>query len=225
MEKKVKTTNYSNISFSRRKQFDKGVDSLVNRLSMVQVIPITIIVLSIGSLLVQNISTPAYISSMYPNYEQPNTFTPIDDPYSIDYIQYGDNVVNGLYEQVQFLGGVAEATNQFWNLITGSWIETDGGFATAFGDERWIFIATAYQDFWENGETDVHAYIAENILTLTERNWLLNTANHSLLSPRESNVFLDDRWYFIYYDSYDLFGGDIKFFFTEPSVYIIIRDY
>ena len=88
---------------------------LLTALGQIQMIGITIFAISVGSTL--NQFTTSDLIETAPNYQVVNDFVPIEDPLNtINYVQYGEEVVNNLHS---FVIGFSD----FGLLVKGYWDE------------------------------------------------------------------------------------------------------
>jgi hypothetical protein len=210
------TSTQSQKVLTRREKADQAIDSTLGVFGRFEMIGITIITLAITPVLASPIAQVSYLENMYPNYNQPFENNSVADPIGhFDYIQFGDQAVANIVATLQIFSVFGDFARGFWETITLSTATTEtlGGFADTFTNDRWYEISLIDRNGGTNGQI-------WNELTATERAWIL--ANHNSLNELEVQVFKTTRWYLMYIDTYDLFGGGVKWFFTESSVYTIL---
>jgi hypothetical protein len=208
-------TKVASISTTRR-ELTRGetAGGLLTTIGQFGMITITLITISISTAL--NKFDINDLETMTPNYNQINTYIPIENPLeTINYQVYGEDVIDNI------LGWITPLS-EFGTLALG-WYDNlyrnitnpfgppvyEGGFNDVFGDERWAQII--YMARIGKLPPDIYDY-----LTTTERDWVVDNADH--FTTQETAFF--DKSYFnlLYFDSYELFGGGFKWFFTIPSV-------
>jgi hypothetical protein len=89
---------------------------LLTALGQIQMIGITIFAISIGSTISQ--FTTSDLIETAPNYQVVNDFVPIDDPLNtINYVQYGEEVVSNIVGFVNTLSDVGLAAKLHWETL------------------------------------------------------------------------------------------------------------
>jgi hypothetical protein len=179
----------------------------------IQMIGITIVVLIVSQPL--NDFDKGDLEDFIPNYQINNQYVSIEDPLNhYNYQQFGEGVVSRLWSWVEPFEQLGIAIKGFWDttmdFINGQPLSnsTLGNFSEEFGNER------QYQLYLISRETRSNAKVFE-AMTTSERNWIID---NSLTTTGEQSLFDFSRFNLIYFDSLDLFGGGIKWWFTEPSV-------
>jgi hypothetical protein len=190
--------------------FGQGGLSTIGRL---EIIAITILVIIMSQPL--NDFDKGDLEDFIPNYQLNNQYVSVDDPLNhYNYQQFGEGVIQRLYDWSVPFEQVGIGIKGFWDttidFITGQPLSnsTLGNFSEEFGNDR------QYQLYLISRETRSNAKVFE-AMTTSERNWILD---NTLTTTGEEALFDFSRFNLIYFDSLDLFGGGIKWWFTEPSV-------
>ena len=120
-------------------------------LGQIQMIGITIFSISVGSTL--NQFTTSDLIETTPNYQVVNDFVPIDDPLNtINYIQYGEEVVSNLHS---FVLGFSD----FGLLVKGYWDEVVSFFEPEAVEDA-VYILTNFNRLFKNLEDSTELYDA-----------------------------------------------------------------
>ena len=199
-----------------RRKLTRGetAGGLITTVGQFGMITITLITISISTAL--NKFDVNDLEAMTPNYNQINTYIPIEDPLeTINYQVYGEDVIDNILGWITPLSEFGTlALGWYDNLvrnITNPFAPPvyEGGFNDVFGDERWAQII--YMDRIGKLPPDIYEY-----LTTTERDWIVDNADDFTI--QEIAFFSTSSFSLLYLDSYELFGGGLKWFFTIPSV-------
>jgi hypothetical protein len=216
-KKRVDITSTTSRKLSSSEQARYGL----NRLGQISMIGISIIAVSVGVTISQ--FSVDDLTLIAPNYQVNNEFIPIDDPLDIDYIQYGESVVDNLINFIQPLGDIGQVAFNFWNdvmkFLFNPNVVQEGSFIDTFGAERFQYIGSIYNSASNEIGKSAAVY---SILTETEREFL-EDVNTSLFVNAERLVFLNTVFYIYYIDFYGYFGGN-KWFWTMPNVITIAQE-
>ena len=124
---------------------------LLTALGQIQMIGITIFAISVGSTL--NQFTTSDLIETTPNYQVINDFVPIEDPLNtINYVQYGEEVVNNLHS---FVLGFSD----FGLLVKGYWDEVVAFFEPEAVDKA-VMMLTDFNRLFKNLEDATELYDA-----------------------------------------------------------------
>jgi hypothetical protein len=200
---------YDNVT-TRKISRGETAGGLLTTIGQIQMIGISIFVLSIGT--AASLFTLEDLELTTPNYNLTNEFVAIDDPLNtIDYIQYGEGVVDSLIGFVEFLepfGEFAQAGYTFILSIANTDLTSDAqpetSFLNTFGSNRVLTLA-------QTKFLTLESYYDE--LSPSEREWILDNVDETHYGALEQG-FYQSRWYLFYFiDSVPYF------FYTEQSVY------
>ena len=109
-----KTT--SQTTSKRKMTRGETAGGLLTALGQIQMIGITIFAISIGSTITQ--FTTSDLIETAPNYQVVNDFVPIDDPLNtINYVQYGEEVVTNIVGFVNTLSDIGLAAKLHWETL------------------------------------------------------------------------------------------------------------
>ena len=141
---------------------------LLTALGQIQMIGITIFAISIGSTISQ--FTTSDLIETAPNYQLVNEFVPIDDPLNtINYIQYGEEVVSNIIGFVDTLSDIGLAAKLHWETLTSIGDSTPIQAALNFN----IFVpledAQDYYDTLTTEQKDKYAEVYDSLTFLL--NW------------------------------------------------------
>jgi hypothetical protein len=201
-----------------RRKMTRGetAGGLLTTIGQINMIGITIVVLVVTVPLSQ--FNKADLISFMPNYVTTNEYVDVDDPLThYNYSQFGEGIFESIYNWIIPMEQLGTQFYGFWtglmDLVTLNLDalseNTLGAFATQFGGERQYEL---YQISRNSAQKNAAVF---NALTNTERDWLVD---NSLTVSGEKALFDFTRFYLFYNDFYDLFGGGLKWWFTEPSV-------
>lgn len=192
----------------------------LSQLGRAGAITITIISVSVGSAMFQyNVND---LTSITPNYNQTNTFIPIENPLeTINYQQYGEDVIDNLMFFIEPLSAIGQTAFGFWDQVTrflfNPNVVQDGGFIDTFGQERFTYLFNLHQQSSNELGKTARIYL---VLTETEKEFLKDV-NTNIFINAENIIFTSTVFYIFYLDPYNLFGGP-KYFWTMPSVIDLI---
>jgi len=176
-------------------------------LARIQMIGISIIVISIGTAVIQFDRDD--LIAFNPNYNLINEYQAVEDPLThYNYIPYGEDVLGSLIGFVEFLAPFGEFAQAGWTfLFSFSDIETNapvGSFLDEFGSDRVLTLS-------QFRFSSLKAYYDE--LTPNEREWVRDNVDEPKSGSLEQG-FYQTRWYL-----FVVIDGTSYFFFTEQSVY------
>lgn len=142
--------------------------------------------------------------------------------YSPDIPGFFRGFVNTLGPVVDFVSNYLDYTMAIFNLGTAESDSTQ--FILTFGAERYEYLRTL------GGEYDtIPFYYAPSdavyyMLTQTEINWFINTANPSAFNLAEKRLFLHEETFIRWVDQLGTFGAvdSVRWFFFLPSVYELV---
>jgi hypothetical protein len=186
---------------------------LLTTIGQIQMIGITIFVLIVSQPL--NDFDKGDLEDFIPNYQINNQYVAVEDPLNhYNYQQFGEGVVDRLWAWVEPFEQLGIGIKGFWDstidFISGQPLSnsTLGDFAEEFGGER------QYQLYLISRESGYNARVFDAMTTL-ERDWIVD---NGVDTTGEQALFDFSRFKLIYNDELNLFGGGIKWWFTEPSV-------
>jgi hypothetical protein len=184
----------------------KGGLSSIGRLQM---IGISIIVISIGTAVVQFDRDD--LIAFNPNYNLINQYQAVEDPLThYNYISYGENVLGSLIGFVEFLEPFGEFAKAGWTLFfsiaspDSDFDAPAGSFLDEFGYNRVVSLT-------QMRFSSLKAYYDE--LTTAEREWIRDNIN-SIKNGALELGFYETRFYL-----FVIIDGVSYFFYTEQSVY------
>jgi hypothetical protein len=183
---------------------------LLTTIAQIQMIGISILVLSIGT--AASLFTLEDLQETTPNYTLNNQFVPIEDPLNnVNYIQYGEGVLDSLIGFVEFLapfGEFAQAGYTFILSIANTDLSSDAqpdtSFLNTFGSNRALTLS-------QTKFLTLKAYYDE--LSPSEREWVLDNVDETHYGALEQG-FYETRWYL-----FTIIDWVPYFFYTEQSVY------
>jgi hypothetical protein len=109
-----KTT--SQTTSKRKMTRGETAGGLLTSLGQIQMIGITIFAISIGSTMSQFTTSDLIVTT--PNYQVVNDFVPIDDPLNtVNYVQYGEEVVNNLHSFVLGFSDFGLLVKSYWDGV------------------------------------------------------------------------------------------------------------
>lgn len=161
-------------------QKTKPAYSITTGLLRFNMVGITIFVLSTYGAINQFTINDLKITS--PNYGVRNEFIPLD-PNNVNYVQYGNGVVDNVVNFITAFGSTGTQAKAFWDSFTTFLgLQTDAinystetrSFTTIFTQARWDTLKTYYQTDGFTNPNWRHQLF--NVLTTTERNYF-NTTN------------------------------------------------
>jgi hypothetical protein len=235
------STTTSQTITKRRMTRGETVGGILTTIGQLQMVGISILVLSIGASVAQFEVTDLVVTT--PNYNVQNTYIPIDDPLNnVDYIQYGEDVFNRFFHEdygfIIQLGKIADVGNNIvacyedvdacftrQNELLDTYIEeinnpAVGTFIDEFGSTdflQWNVLASS------SGGYQTPYYIYE-LMTTSQREWVLDE-QESLSSVEKLlfNNYTPAKFYLFGFtnpltDSY--YWG----YFVWPSIYEIILE-
>jgi hypothetical protein len=216
VDAKGKTFSRSSITTSqtitkRRMSSGETAGGLLTTIGQLQMIGISLLVISIGTAVVQ--FDESDLISTTPNYNLVNQYVPIADPLNnVDYQQYGEGVFDSLIGFVEFLqpfGDFAQAGwTLFFQIADTDNLEFVGQPNTSFGQ---TFGANRVLTLSQMRFSSLKAYYDE--LSPDEREWVLDNVNSTKYGALET-AFYETRWYL-----FVIIEGNFYFFYTEQSVY------
>jgi hypothetical protein len=182
----------------------------------IQMIGISIIVISIGTAVVQFDRDD--LIAFNPNYNLVNAYQAVEDPLThYNYIPYGENVLGSLIGFVEFLAPFGEFAQAGWTLffqISSTDLndpsQGNDSFLNTFGSDRTLSLS-------QMRFSSLKAYYDE--LSPNEREWVLDNVNEDLFGALETG-FYETRWHL-----FVIIDGTPYFFFTEQSVYDYVVQY
>jgi hypothetical protein len=153
--------------------------------------------------------------SFTPNYGVNNEYIAVENPLEhYNYQQFGEGVIDRLWAWIQPIEQLGRSVNGMFetlmDLVMGEPLSnsTLGAFDETFGNDR------QYQLYLISRETGSNARVFD-AMTTAEKNWIVD---NNLTTTGEEALFGFTRFHLIYWDSLELFGGGIKWWFTEPTV-------
>jgi hypothetical protein len=182
----------------------------------IQMIGISIIVISIGTAVVQ--FDKQDLIDFNPNYNLINQYQAVEDPLThYNYIPYGEDVLGSLIGFVEFLSPFGEFAQAGWTLFfsiaNADDLEFVGQPNTSFGQ---TFGANRVLSLSQMRFSSLKAYYDE--LSPAEREWVLDNVNSIKYGALETG-FYETRWYL-----FVIIEGTSYFFYTEQSVYDYVLD-
>jgi hypothetical protein len=233
------STTTSQTITKRRMTRGETAGGLLTTIGQIQMIGITIIVLSIGSSV--NEFTASDLVQTNPNYNVNNTYIPIDDPLNnVNYIQYGEKVVDNLFDEdygfIAQLGAIAEVgqnvLNCFQDLPSCFQQSTNlqqqyldeinnppvGTFIDEFGEETFLVYYTATGTY-TGRQTPYAIYL---LMSTEEREFVRDQQDN--LSSVEKAIFNDYTLasFYLFGFTNPLTGLYYWGYFVWPSIYEII---
>ena len=200
---------YENVT-TRKMSRGETAGGLLTTIGQLQMIGISILVISLGTAVVQFDESDLIITT--PNYNLTNQYLSIDDPLNnVNYIQYGEGVVDSLIGFVEFLapfGEFAQAGYTFILSIANTDLTSDTqpetSFLNSFGSNRVLTLA-------QTRFLSLKSYYDE--LSPDEREWVLDNVDETHYGALEQG-FYESRWYL-----FTIIDFVPYFFYTEQSVY------
>lgn len=214
----------------------QNVSSITTLLTRTNIIGISIFAISLYGIV--DSYTKQDLIDFMPNYETRNEFIPIEDPESINYVQFGQPVVNNLTTFITELGSWGQFANDFWtsfstflglNTNAYSYSTTTTSFISNFGESRWDVLRSMLDTSNSYTIKDTYWDIYQ-VLTASEKNYLstTNPIYFGGYDDRQSDFLTDNPYNFFTHSVFLPFGtkpwnNEYGILWNMPSLVELIR--